>query len=157
MSRGEIARRNFLNGYNCAQAVLLAFSDLTGMDRESLLRVSQPFGAGMGRLRLTCGAVSGAIMALGLITGGQNDAAGKNRAYASVQAFTERFTARNGSIVCAELLSGKGIKAERAPESEARSESYYRKRPCPELCAQAADILEEYLIETGYLPGGQSE
>lgn len=151
MSRGERAKEYFLNGYNCSQAVLLSFSDLTGVDENTLLRVAQPFGGGMGRLRLTCGAVSGAVMALGLITGGRNDAAGKNEAYANVQEFTKRFTAENGSVICGELLTGKGIKAETSPNAEKRTEGYYKKRPCPELCAQAADILEEYLKEKGYI------
>lgn len=151
MSRGENAGENFLKGYTCSQAVLLAFADLTGLDEDALLRVSQPFGAGMGRLRLTCGAVSGAIMALGLITGGQNDAAGKNRSYANVQEFTKRFTEKNGSIICSELLTGKGIKPVTTPVAEPRTSEYYKKRPCPDLCAQAADILEEYLRELGYI------
>ena len=68
MSRGDIAKSYFLQGYNCAQAVLLAFEDAIGLDRDALLKLTLPFGGGMGRLRLTCGAVSGMVMALGLIT-----------------------------------------------------------------------------------------
>ena len=69
MSRGERAKENFLNGCNCAQAVLLAFEDLIDLPRDALLKISQPFGAGMGRLRLTCGTVTGMMMALGLVAG----------------------------------------------------------------------------------------
>ena len=63
MSRADIAKQNFLKGYTCAQAVLLAFSDITGADEETAMKISLPFGGGMGRMRLTCGAVSGMVMA----------------------------------------------------------------------------------------------
>lgn len=148
MSRGERAGENFLNGYNCAQAVLLAFDDLTGMPRETLLKVAQPFGGGMGRLRLTCGTVTGMMMALGLIAGtADTDREAKNRQYAAVQELARRFRARNGSLICMELLTGKGIQADTLPAAEARTAEYYKKRPCPELCRIAAEILEEYLAE----------
>ncbi len=148
MSRGERAGENFLNGYNCAQAVLLAFDDLTGVPRETLLKVAQSFGGGMGRLRLTCGTVTGMMMALGLIAGtADTDREAKNRQYAAVQELARRFRARNGSLICMELLTGKGIQADTLPAAEARTAEYYKKRPCPELCRIAAEILEEYLAE----------
>lgn len=153
MSRGERAKENFLNGYNCTQSVLLAFEDVAGVPHDTLLKLGQPFGAGMGRLRLTCGAVSGMVMLLGLITGSADaDRDAKNRQYAAVQELVRRFREECGSIICGELLTGKGIQTNTSPVSEERTAAYYKKRPCPELCLVAADILERYLTEQGFLP-----
>ncbi|MBQ7381204.1 MAG: C_GCAxxG_C_C family protein, partial [Clostridia bacterium] len=72
MTREQKAREYFLEGYNCAQAVLLAFGDLTELDNETLAKLASPFGGGMGRMREVCGAVSGMLMAKGLV-GGYSD------------------------------------------------------------------------------------
>lgn len=149
MSRGDRAKENFMKGNSCAQAVLLAFSDLFDADERTIKSVAAPFGAGMGRLRLTCGSVSGMMMAFGWIVG---DRLSKNQLYAAVQELSRRFSARNGSVICGELLRGKGIEASTSPQAEERTAEYYKKRPCPELCFDAAEILEEYLTEQGYLP-----
>ncbi|MBQ9081797.1 MAG: C_GCAxxG_C_C family protein [Clostridia bacterium] len=146
MSRGEIAKEYFSKGYNCAQAVLLAFEDVVGLDRASLLKITLPFGGGMGRLRLTCGAVSGMVMALGLITGtSEINGQAKSAQYAAVQELVKRFTVQNGSIICGELLTGTGVHTDTAPNAEPRTQGYYKKRPCADLCYDAAQILEEYL------------
>ena len=153
MSRGERAKGNFLSGYNCAQSVLLAFEDVAGLPRDALARLGHPFGAGMGRLRLTCGAVTGMVMLLGLMTGSADiDREAKNRQYAAVQELVRRFRAACGSVICGELLTGKGLAADTRPVAEARTETYYKKRPCADLCALAAEILEDYLREEGVLP-----
>ena len=62
MDHAEKARALFLEGYNCAQAVLCAFDDLTGLDRETSARLASSFGGGMGRMREVCGTVSGALL-----------------------------------------------------------------------------------------------
>ena len=67
MSRAIKAKEYFLQGYACSQAVALAFSDVIGLDEETLLKITLPFGGGLGRLRLTCGAVSGMAMVVGLL------------------------------------------------------------------------------------------
>ncbi len=150
MSRAELAEEYFLQGYACAQAVLLAFSDVTGLDKETALKISLPFGGGMGRLRLTCGAVSGMTMALGLVLSkGEISPENKREVYAAVQELARRFTEKNGSVVCGDLLTGAHIKTNAEPSPEARSAEYYKKRPCPELVRSAAQILEEYLEERG--------
>ena len=144
MSRADIAKENFLKGYTCAQAVLLAFSDLTHADEETAKKISLPFGGGTGRLRLTCGSLSGAVMALGLLfSDTKTDPENKREVYAAVQELAARFKAENGSLICGELLTGAHLKA------EARTAEYYKKRPCPELVYSAAKILEEYLEEKG--------
>lgn len=152
MSRADAAKEYFMNGYACAQAVLLAFSDVTGMKEETALKISLPFGGGMGRLRLTCGTVSGAVMVLGTaFSKAETDLENKKEVYAAVQEFCGRFKSENGSIICGELLTGAHLKAATDSVPEARSEEYYKKRPCPDLVYSAAKILEEYLKERGKL------
>lgn len=147
MERGLTAEQRFRNGCNCAQAVLLAFSDRTGLDEAAAMRIASGFGGGMGRMREVCGAVSGMFMAAGMILGedGVPGREEKRALYAEIQELAARFRAENGSIICRELLAG----APTAPggEPEARTEQYYRKRPCPELCRCAAEILDRYLRE----------
>ncbi|MDE5548103.1 MAG: C-GCAxxG-C-C family protein [Clostridia bacterium] len=143
MTRGEQAKNNFLQGYNCTQAVMLAFSDMLGIDEQTIKAVALPMGGGMGRLRQTCGGVSGAVMCLGLIFPQKS----KNEIYALVQEFAKRFQEKNGSINCGELLSGAGVKVDTSPVAEVRTPAYYKKRPCPDLIADAADILEKLIAE----------
>ena len=146
MDHGEKAKRLFLEGYNCAQAVLCAFEDEIGQDRTLLAKMASSFGGGMGRLREVCGAVSGALMAIGLIRGYSDpkDFDGKKEQYAFVQEFARRFREQNGSIVCRELLSGVAVKEGTEPEK--RTDDYYKKRPCPDLIYCAAHIAEEMLM-----------
>jgi len=147
MTRGELAEQKFREGYNCSQAVCLAFLKDMDADEKTLLAAAYPMGGGMGRLRLTCGAVTGAVMCLGLFFPEKS----KSELYALVQEFAEKFKSKNGSIICGELLTGKGIKADNSPRAEERTEEYYRKRPCPLLIKDAADILEEMLVNYGKL------
>ena len=148
MERGKLAERNFKDGCNCTQAVLLAFSDRTGLDAETAMRIASGFGGGMARMREVCGAVSGMFMAAGLILGddGVPSHEHKRALYAQLQALAAQFRAENGSIICRELLSGTRTASGGVPEE--RTEQYYRKRPCAELCRCAAEILERYLQTT---------
>ena len=139
----ELARKLFLEGYNCSQAVFCAFCDVTGLDMDAAARMASSFGGGLGRLREVCGAVSGAALALGILRGysdpGDYDA--KKAHYARVQEFARRFREANGAIVCRELLGG----AQAGGAPEARSDAFYRKRPCPNLVVSAAEILDDML------------
>ena len=67
MTHAERTKNNFLNGYNCAQSVVLAFADEIDVPEKILLAAVMPLGGGLGRLRETCGAVSGGAVALGLL------------------------------------------------------------------------------------------
>ena len=69
MTHSDAAVQAFLEGYNCAQAVAVAFSDLTGLDKDLSARLASPFGGGMGRMREVCGAVSGMLMVVGILYG----------------------------------------------------------------------------------------
>ena len=147
MTRAERAKALFLEGYNCAQAVVLAFAADAGLDEETAKNFSRPLGGGMGRLRQTCGAVAGAACASGVLFPELT----KAEAYALVQEIARRFREKNGSINCGELLTGAGLKTDTAPNPEARTPEYYKKRPCPNLIYDAAEILEEICIERGRL------
>lgn len=146
MSKGDIAKQNFMNGYNCSQAVLLAFCEDFGLEKETALKFSEPFGGGMGRMREVCGTVTGMFMVIGLAMGNDNskDNTTKKNVYKSVQELAAKFKEDNGSIICRELLGLQKANKESYVPSE-RTNEYYKKRPCPELCKYAADILEEYL------------
>ena len=145
MTRGERAKQYFLSGYNCAQSVLLTFSDLTGLDAPSAMKIASSFGGGMGRLREVCGAVSGMFMALGLLYGDEEVPAHEDKAahYQRVQELAAQFKEKNGTIICRELLSD--IQTTSGSEPEQRTDQYYTKRPCSELCACAAEILSQYI------------
>lgn len=149
-SRGDRARELFREGYNCSQAVTLAFADeleTRGISREMAAGLASSFGGGLGRLREVCGCVSGMALVCGALEGYQSPDAKeeKQEHYKRVQELAEAFKEQNGSYICRELLAG--INTDTKPVPEARTESYYKKRPCAELAACAADILERHLKE----------
>ncbi|MDO5497778.1 MAG: C-GCAxxG-C-C family protein [Alistipes sp.] len=137
------ARELFLSGYNCAQAVFMAYYDLTPLSEDIAATVSASFGGGMGRLREVCGAVSGMAMCMSFVVPNSkpNDLTNKKLNYAAVQDVAETFRQENGSIVCRELLGLTCQKQDPTPSK--RTEEYYRKRPCVELVATAARIVGE--------------
>ena len=146
MSRAEKAKEYFKAGYACSQAVALAFSDLVNVSESDLAKLALPFGGGMGRLRLTCGAVSGMGIILGLLFAGEeNTPENKKNVYAITQELCGKFKEENGSLICKELLEGVKIPVQIGGVAETRTSEYYKKRPCGELVYTAAHILEEYL------------
>ena len=135
----------FNSGYNCAQATLCAFQDLIGTDEKLLRRVASDFGGGMSGTRETCGAVTGMLMALGLMKGYDDvtDTAHKQRLYAEGRGLIDDFTAEFGTTTCAEL-SGKvaaGFKANPHPIVKCRGNC----RACSAFVAYAAGLLEAHL------------
>ena len=151
MKRAERAKALFLEGYNCAQAVVLAFAEDAGLDESVAKAFSRPLGGGMGRLRQTCGAVSGAAVATAVLFPELT----KPEAYALGPAVARRVAGQNGSFNCGELLRGAGLKTDTAPNPERRTEEYYKKRPCPELIYDAAEILEDICIARGRLKAAE--
>ena len=150
MNFGDRARENFLGGCTCAQAVVKAFEEQLCLSEQSLSllsALSRPFGGGMGRLRLTCGCVSGGVMVLGAFFPDLQ----KSELYALVQEYARRFKQKNGSVICGELLTGAGIAADTSVQAEPRTAEYYRKRPCPDLVYDGAQILFGLLSEKGVL------
>ncbi len=147
--KGDRPNALFEQGYNCAQAVFGAFCEETGYNFESAMLLASAFGGGMGRMREVCGAVSGMMLVTSLLYGYNKPKAitEKKELYQTVQTLANRFKEKNGSIVCRELL---GIRAKDVPQSPVpalRTPDYYKKRPCPLLIKDAAEILEEYIQE----------
>ncbi len=144
--RIETAITLFKEGYNCSQAVVAAFADLYGFNREQALKMSASFGGGIGRMRKTCGAACGLFMLAGLETGCTDgkDREGKESNYKIVQQLAAEFEKRNGSITCAELL-GLEKSAPTPATPEARTAEYYKKRPCVKMVEEAARIWVEFL------------
>ena len=120
MTHGEKAGALFLEGYNCAQSVVLAFADEMGIPKETAARIASSFGGGLGRLREVCGCVSGMAIVAGELLGYSGPETGKPKAdhYALIQEVPE-----------------------------ARTDDYYKKRPCKDLAVCAAEILERKLEE----------
>lgn len=137
----------FKEGYNCAQAVFLAFKDKYNIDDKTALMLSSSFGGGMGRLREVCGAVSGMFMVAGVMFGYDDpkDQESKKEHYGRIQELAAEFEKINGSIVCRELLGLSRKKDEPVPEK--RTDDYYKKRPCVQLVGIAATIMENYINE----------
>ncbi|WP_081674419.1 C-GCAxxG-C-C family protein [Butyrivibrio sp. VCD2006] len=147
MTRREAAMENFLKGYNCSQSITLAFEDMLPIDKVTLSKMASSFGGGMGRLREVCGSVSGMFMIAGLLYGYDGPETGQVKAdhYARIQELARRFEEKHGSIVCREML-GLSVRHD-IPVPEARTDEYYKKRPCAEIIGDAAEILEQYIKE----------
>lgn len=144
--RIELAVSLFKEGYNCSQSVVAAFADMYGFTREQALKMSASFGGGIGRMRQTCGAACGLFLLAGLETGcteGKNRE-GKENNYKFVQQLAGEFEKRNGSLTCSRLL-GLEKNAPTPTTPEARTEEYYKKRPCVKIVEEAARIWVEYL------------
>ncbi|MCQ2352077.1 MAG: C-GCAxxG-C-C family protein [Victivallaceae bacterium] len=147
MDHVEKARSLFLSGANCAQAVAGAFADLCRMEEEKLFQLSCGFGGGVGRMREICGAVSGMTLVADILyASGSIGKGDKDAQYARIRELAERFRRETGSIVCRELL-GLEKAREESPVSAERTPEYYKKRPCVEMVALAASILEEYIAQ----------
>lgn len=144
MTKSEQAVELFKSGYSCAQAVLLTFAEELNLDKETAAKLASSFGGGMGRLREVCGAFSGLLLAAGLKFGPSDPKAASAKAahYALVQKLAAQFKEKNGSIICRDLL---GVAGQQAPTPEARTEQYYKKRPCAGMIACAAELMEQLL------------
>ena len=136
MEKSDKAVELFKTGACCSQAVFCAFAEDFGMDAETAMKVSAGLGGGVGRMREVCGAVTGATLALGMKYGPDKAAVSPH-----VQELCARFKAECGSIVCRELLAGSGATQGGAPE--ARTDAYYRKRPCAEMVRLAAELAAQ--------------
>ena len=148
-NHATLARDFFIQGYNCAQAVACAFCEEMQLEEKTAARMVSSFGGGMGKMREVCGAVSGALFVLGTLRGYDDPAsdAAKSAHYKQVQEFASRFKAEHETIICRELLKNIALKKEHTHEPEARTEEYYRVRPCVRFVETAAQIVEDMLAE----------
>lgn len=130
----------FLEGKNCSQAVFTAFAPDLGLSEETALAVSIGLGGGVGRMREVCGAVSGSAMLVGL----KFPELDKAEIYEKVRMIADEFKKTNHSIVCKELLGLSKPECSSVPE--ARTEEYYKKRPCVKIVEDAALAVEKVLF-----------
>lgn len=129
--RAETALELHSKGYNCSQSVACAFSDLTDMSAEDMFKVMEGFGAGMGGMHGTCGAVSGAVAVVGMMNSkGSSQVKSKVETYQMARKIVAKFEEKNGATICGEL---KGIETKKVLRS------------CDGCILDAAEILEELL------------
>ena len=133
-SKAKDAVACFNGGFNCSQAILSTYCGELGLDREAALKLACGFGAGMGRLQETCGAVTGAYLVIGLKCG--ND---KEKTYSLVREFARRFEAKNKTANCRALLGVDLISGDKQVATERV------KRVCPKMVQDAAELLESIL------------
>lgn len=136
----ERAIELFMEGKNCSQAVFVAFAPDLGLPEETALAVSIGLGGGVGRMREVCGAISGSAMLVGL----KYPELDKAEIYEKVRMIIDEFKKTNHSIVCKELLGLS--KPEKSSIPEARTEEYYKKRPCVKIVEDAALAVEKVLF-----------
>jgi len=147
----ERGREFFVQGYNCSQSVVLALAPLYDLDEALASKMVVGFGAGIGRMRETCGSATGMFFLAGLETtktieglaGGDT----KSAAYEAVQLLADRFKAETGSLICRELLSGSFIKNPVGTTPDPRTAEYYKKRPCIKMVETAIRIYCTWLNE----------
>ena len=135
----------FVNGYNCAQAITVAFRDVTGLEESFSAKMASSFGGGMGRMREVCGAVSGMLMVAGLLYGYDvmDDDETKKGHYTLVQELAGQFREQVGSIICRDILKNPPSD----PNPSPRTAEYYAQRPCARMVYVAAEILDRYIEE----------
>ncbi len=144
MSRIKEAAKCFTDGFNCSQAVVSTYCEQLGLDKQTALKLSCPFGSGMARSAKTCGAVSGAYMLIGLKFGQYlpEDKEAKEKCYQLAKEFTDKFNEIHGSINCYDLL--------KVDLSTPEGLQYIKDNDlwntlCPIFVSDAAQIIEELL------------
>ncbi len=137
----------FVSGYGCAQSVLVAFSDVVGLDPETLKKLGAPFGGGMGRMREICGACTAMFAVAGLLYGDYDptDNKAKSEHYALIQNLAGQFKQKHETINCLELLKGLNVTSD--PNSTPRTKEFYKVRPCVKFVITAAEILDRLIEE----------
>jgi C_GCAxxG_C_C family probable redox protein len=145
MDHGIKAAELFLEGYNCAQAVAVAFCDVTGLEEKTAARMVSGFGGGMGRLREVCGAVSGMFFVLSYLYGYDDPKADeeKKQLYTDVQGLAAKFQQQCSSILCRDLLDNPPSD----PNPSPRTAQYYKDRPCARFVMTAAELMDAFLAE----------
>ena len=146
MGHSERAAKLFCEGYNCSQAVFVAFAEDCGINEQTAALLSSSFGGGMGRLREVCGAVSGMFMVAGLLAGYTNDdpKEKKDAHYALIQQLANEFKAEHSTIICRDLLGSLGKST--SPVSDPRTAEYYKVRPCVRFVITASEILDRHFF-----------
>jgi len=142
-TKSEIAVAKFLQGYNCAQSVIYAFSDDLGIDKNTALKIACGFGAGMGRKQEVCGAVTGGIMVIGLKYGrGENETRKATElTYAKTREMIDRFSLKHETIICRKLIGGCDLATEEGQRQFRENELL--KNKCKWFVKSVVEIIEE--------------
>ena len=141
MTAAEQAQGYFISGYNCAQSVALAFAEKFNVDKEIIAKSASGLGGGI-QMGEVCGALSGAVLIIGLACGQSEagDVDAKKACYANTKAFAEAFQRENGCLTCRELVE-RNVSGNSQEESTANKKAY-----CRGLVARAAQLL----VKMGY-------
>jgi len=144
MNRRESAVQSFRQGWSCSQAVLSVFCESLGLEREKAFKISQAFGGGMARMGQTCGAVTGAMIVIGLKHGRTRpeDETAKEKTYALVLELARRFREHHGSLLCRELI-GFDLSTDEGHEQAIKKGVF--ETLCPKFVGDAVTILEDLI------------
>ena len=142
MTKAEDAVALFQQGFNCTQSILSVFAADFGLDRDMARRISQGFGAGMGRTDNICGSLSAAIMLIGLRYGGirPEDTAAKEKTYARVREFLQEFKTLHGSVACTDLLGCNSSDPKQFADAKTHQVAMER---CPVFIRAAVELVEK--------------
>ena len=139
----EKASARYKEGYNCAEAILRAFRDQLGLDiGDQSLRIASGFGGGLGQAGCMCGALSGAVMVLGLLQGRDSAAQSRDPIYTSAKEFHNRFSDHFGATCC---------RAINPHEFGVREQRHH----CHRVIGETADLLAAFIAEKGLAPAGE--
>lgn len=146
MSRQDKAEELFKSGYNCAQSMIGAYCDLFGLDFETAMKITEGLGGGMGRLRLTCGAVTAMFILAGMSKSkaAASDLETRADVYGTVQRMASDFKNIHGTVICAELL-GDIMPKDGGSVPTKRDDEFYAKRPCIACIRDCGAIVEKHL------------
>jgi C_GCAxxG_C_C family probable redox protein len=144
LSKAEEAKKQFEEGFSCAPAVLSTYSEQLGLEKAAALKIACGFGGGIGRMGRTCGAVTGAVMVIGLKHGQVNlaDEESRQRTHKLAKEFIDRFTTLHGSIECRKLI---GYDLSDSDERKLARDSGVFRNKCPSFVYDSASILEDVL------------
>lgn len=142
--RRDKAVELYRQGYNCAQAVSMAYADIIGLDEKTVAKISASFGGGMGRMGEVCGTLTGAFMVVGSVYPYTDPADRSNiqKNFAMVRQISNDFRERLGDIICRNLTNKKDRTASSTTDNDPNTE-YYRQRPCAYCVAYSALLLGE--------------
>jgi C_GCAxxG_C_C family probable redox protein len=145
MTRSDKAAQLFAGTYNCSQAVLASFAPENGLTEDQSLKLATAFGGGMARTQMTCGAITGALMAIGLHSGrgADDDYAKTGSAYEKALELFREFKKRNGSITCRELL--QGLDMNDGADQEKIQQLGLFKTDCARYVRDAVEITEKIM------------
>ena len=146
MNHSDIAVNQFKKGYNCAQSVLYSYAEYLNISRDTALRISCGFGAGMGRTQEVCGAISGGILVLNHLYGrGENEDKQKQElTYLKVKELIQKFEKKYGTVNCKSLLDGCELLTTEGKET---FQSNHLIEKCYEYVEYTVKLLDEIIEE----------